>query len=261
MSSEDLWQGARSWLRRYLDGAPDRERALRAAVAGDLNPADLMFRSLLLEEEGEFEVASTEADDALTRSYRPEYLRAARSEREHVASLVDVDDLVVDVASGRGALVTTLLETGHGRVVATDRSPLVLHRMVRRAAATRSPSPLATLAFDAGSVPLADRSVKTATTFLGLPNLSDAPAALAELRRVVTGRLLAVHYFAPGSSGVLDRERCMEMVTRAGWSARVEREILAPAEPTPVGVLVEGARIDGFPSETTELTWCVIVAE
>jgi Methyltransferase domain len=260
MVSEDLWAESRSWLRRYLDSQPQRHQALRAARASDLNAADLMFRSMLLEEEARYEEAAQEAREATERAYLPEYLRAARAEVACVSSCVEPREVVFDLASGRGTLVSALLRAGHRRIVASDVSPLVLRRSRQCAQAMGGQSPMASLACDVAAVPAASGSIETATTMLGLPNLADPVAGLVELRRFVRRRFLAVHYFAPGASGVLDREDCLEMLHRAGWCARVDNEIVAPAAPTPVGSLVEGAQIDRFPTELTTLTWCVIVA-
>lgn len=40
----------------------------------------------------------------------------------------------------------------------------------------------------------------------------------------------------------------------------MENICLGKAEPTPAGVVLEDARVDGLPAAKTELEWCVLVA-
>ncbi len=270
----DDWEHVDSELRRHLDAEPDSRRELLESPAGELGAVDLFFRGLLLEEEGSYPQAERCIHVATERSYRHEYLAALRAEIAWLTARVARQHKVLDVASGRGTLVEAMLaDRGPSSVlVASDLSPLVLHRMRRRFAACGPVGHVEYVAFDVAATPFRDSSMDTATTLLGLPNLADPESALRELRRAIGGRLLAVHYFiadddpnresatALGSAPMLLREECLAMFARAGWSVEVKNEIVAPASPTPVGRILEGWGIDGFPVVDTDLTWCVLVA-
>jgi hypothetical protein len=150
--------------------------------------------------------------------------------------------------------------------IATDVSPHVLARDRERGVADE------VLAFDARVTPFADGAVETMTTFLGLANLENPGSLFRELRRVVSGRLLAIHQLYPegdanaaaiselGLSRLLYREAFFGALTEAGWDADVVFECRARALPTPVGEVLEGAAIDGLPIAPTEIDWLVVEA-
>ena len=127
------------------------------------------------------------------------------------------------------------------------------------------------MAFDAAAIPFADKGIDVVRTHLRLQNLSDPSVALRELRRVTRGSLFAVCQFVSdydpnlsamqGSNdlSMFTAEACL--TPSAAWlEADVEHELHPRAVPTPVGKLVEGARIDGFPVFETDLAWRVLVA-
>jgi hypothetical protein len=171
--------------------------------------------------------------------------------------------LVVDLASGRGVLLERLRRTAPGTLVATDVSPRVLRRARRRG--------IEAVACDVRRLPFADASVDCATTFLGLNNVQQPGALLVELRRVAR-RLLAVHLvYEPGTANdhALDelglaplayREELLDGLAAAGWEAQIVSSCTATLEPTPVGVLLEGAVIDALPVEPVQGTWLTIDA-
>jgi SAM-dependent methyltransferase/uncharacterized protein YbaR (Trm112 family) len=271
-SPDASWEQLRSGLRRYLQAEPERERALLTTPPGQLNPADLFFRGQLLEEDGRFGEAEACTSAAIERSYHPEYLRASEAELRYLLSALEPGDLTVDIATGRGTLVKAMLASPPADVIASDISPLVLRRMRSCFAALGRQGPLSYLAFDARATPFGDQSLPAAVTHLGLPNLADPEAVLRELRRVVRGRLAAVSYFMAdrdpnralagelGLAAILQRDSCVEIFERAGWSVTIENQIVAPAVPTPRGEIIEGGNLDTFPAEETELTWCVLMA-
>jgi hypothetical protein len=110
------------------------------------------------------------------------------------------------------------------------------------------------------------------TTFLGLANVESPGPLFRELRRVVSGSLLAIHQLYPegdanseaiagmGLGRLLYREPFFAELADAGWEAEVVFECRAKALPTPVGVILEGAAIDGLPVAPTEIDWLVVEA-
>lgn len=251
----DIWAAAESGLSRALRENPELERALLDPPADELGSADRMFRSFVLEERCDYtEVVSL--DDL----YTPE-MNACREEA-FAALLARLDGPVVDLASGRCLLV----ERMDVPVVATDVSPLVLARDRERGVVDE------VLAFDARATPFADGAVETMTTFLGLANVESPGPLFRELRRAVSGRLLAIHQLYPeddanaaaiselGLSRLLYGEPFFAALAEAGWEAEVVFECRARALPTPVGEVLEGAAIDGLPVAPTEIDWVVVEA-
>jgi hypothetical protein len=129
------------------------------------------------------------------------------------------------------------------------------------------------LACDARRLPFRDGAISMLTTNLGLPNIAQSDLVLRELRRAVGGTFLAISYFypeddsanqaaveaAPGGP-LLYRRTALEMLEAAGWQVEPLSVCTGAAQPTPPGVLLEGATIDGLPVAGTMLEWCVLVA-
>ena len=108
---------------------------------------------------------------------------------------------------------------------------------------------------------------------MGLPNIEQPGDLLRELRRIVTGTFLAVHHFYPesdeanaavirevGLATLLFRRSALECFAGAGWQVEAANVCAGKAHPTPTGVVLEGAGIDGLPVAETVLEWCVLVA-
>jgi len=238
---------------------PELERALLDPPPEELGPADRMFRSFVLEERGDFEGARAAAPLAADL-YTPE-MNACR-EGAFEALLARLDGPVVDLASGR----CLLAERMKVPFLATDVSPHVLARGRERGVVGDA------IAFDARVTPFADGAVETMTTFLGLANVEDPGPLFRELRRVVSGRLLAIHQLFPEGDAnaeaisgakldrLLYRGPFFKELGDAGWQAEVVFECRAKALPTPVGEVLEGAAIDGLPVAPTEIDWVVVEA-
>ncbi|MBC7252340.1 MAG: hypothetical protein H5T62_18935, partial [Anaerolineae bacterium] len=64
-----------------------------------------------------------------------------------------------------------------------------------------------------------------------------------------------------GLSAFLFRRAALEHFAAAGWRVEVANVCTARARPTPTGVVLKGAGIDGLPVAETELEWCVLVAQ
>jgi hypothetical protein len=111
------------------------------------------------------------------------------------------------------------------------------------------------------------------TSNLGLPNVDQPERLLPELRRVVSGTLLAISHFVPGGDAInvaaardagnatmLLRGEALASFAAAGWWAEVANLCVGRALPTARGIVIEGAGIDGFPVAETLLEWGVLVA-
>jgi uncharacterized protein YbaR (Trm112 family) len=271
--SEDMWEGE-SRQARYMREHPEIERQLLEAPLDALNPADQFFRSRVLEARGAFAEAKAAAERAQEGLYTPASRACQRRHFEQVIERLSTGEgPIVDLASGRCYLVEELLR-GLGRpVVATDLSLPVLMRDRRYLEFWGLYDRASLLAFDARHTPFRDGAVSTLTTFVGLPSVQEPGDLLRELRRIVSGRFVAITVFlspedevhAPvirgaGLEELLFRDNALEAFTAAGWQVEVIDACAARAVPTPKGVLLEGFQVDGFPLAETVQELCVLVA-
>ncbi len=271
---EDLWEEAATGLGRFLAEHPEVDTQLTGGPLDVLAPADQVFRALALEERGDFAGAEVASRAARPRLYSPEYLACYDAVRKHlIARVAGVSEPVVDLASGQGDLADQLLPALGGPLTLTDISPRALrndrHRLEARGVYDR----VSLLAFDALRTPFRSRSLPILTTNFGLGNVRDGKALLAELRRIVSGTFYAITHFFPeddaanraalenlGLDALAFRQPTLQRFVEAGWHVTLESVRYGYAEPTPSGVLIEGATIDGLPVSPTTLEWCVLVA-
>jgi uncharacterized protein YbaR (Trm112 family) len=270
----DLWEQAESGLTRHLRDHPEVERRLMDVLPETLGPADLYFRAMVLEERGEFSEAKELLDRAQQGLYTPEYRDCFERELAFVVErLPDGNGPIVDLASGRGVLVERMAVTLDRPIIASDFSPRVLRRDRRWLEHWGFFNSVSLLAFDARQTPFKYGAVTTLTTNLGLPNVEEPARLLHELRRIVSGTLLAISHFYPeddvanGSAiraakldTMLYRQPTLDAFTAARWQASLENRCVGRVQPTPVGAVIEGASIDGLPVADTTLEWGVLSA-
>jgi len=271
---EDLWRQAGSRLVRYLREHPDIERRLMATPLEMLSPTDQFFRGEILEARQEFAKAKLVHDIAMRNLYHTEYLSCWQSQVEHVIQeLVNTSGPVIDLASGKGYLAVEIaLRTGR-LVVPTDFSPTVLRRNRAWLKVFGLGDQVSLLAFDARRAPFRNGAIEMLTTNLGLPNIQNPGELMKELRRIVSGRFLAISIFYPpddednasklreaGLGDLLFRQPAINTFNSAGWEVALDNLKHGKALPTPPSRLLEGARIDAFPVTETVLEWCVLDA-
>ncbi len=271
---DDLWQKVDSALVDYLRDNPAVERQLMDVPLVSLGPADQFFRAMVLEERGDFETAAEAETLSLAGSYTAEYRACSDSQMAYVLELAGQrQGPIVDLACGRGYLVRRLAGLEDRLVVASDFSPKVLRRNRRWLKHLGLYDRVSLLAFDARRTPFRDGVLPLLTTYVGLPNIESPGDLLAELRRITGGVFAAVSHFYPaddqanrqalrqaGLETLLIKESALARFHESGWQVEVANSCHCPARPTPTGVVIEGAGLDGLPVADTELEWCVIVA-
>jgi uncharacterized protein YbaR (Trm112 family) len=270
----DLWAQVDNQLTLYLREHPEIDRQLMETPLKQLSPTDQHFRSLVLEERGDW-VGAKEAENLANQNlYTPEYTSGWESQTEYLLSAVcEMDGPTVELASGRCYLVKKLARRLKRPIVATDFSPSVLRRDRRYLQFFGLYDRVSLLAFDARRTPFKDGAVPVLTTNLGLPNIEEPGRLLEELRRVVDGTFWAITHFFPEDDGpnrevirdaglepLLYRRSALDHFAQAGWDVEVKNARLCPARPTPASDLIEGARADGLPVADTTLEWCVLRA-
>ena len=271
---QDLWEEVESELIAYLREHPRVERELMETPLGKLAPADQFFRALVLEERGAFADAKESGKAAHSGLYTSEYLACWESQYDYVLERLSFsDDPVMDLASGRGYLVERMAGNLDRPIVVTDFSPRVLRRDRRFLEFLGLYERTSLLAFDARRTPFRDGSVKTMTTNLGLANIENPGRLLDELRRIISGELLAIMTFYPaedeenkeaiqslGLASFLYQDTALDLLTSAGFEVELANIQVGRALPTPKSELLEGAEIDALPDAETEITWCTLVA-
>lgn len=273
---EDLWQQMDSQLTQFLRTSPDIEAELMLSPVEQLNAADRTYRAHVLEERQDFDAAERVLSGVEKEIYTPGYLACQDAQvsalLERVASREkDLDLPIVDLASGRGFLVQKMAQTSQRPIIATDFSLSVLRRDRVRFERMGLGERISLLAFDARRTPFKDRVVDTMTTFLGLPNIIDPGILLIELRRILHGEFLAVHFFFPQDDqanleeirlhdleDLLIKPRLLDHFMRAGWQVELVNPLQAAASPTPLSAVLPGARVDGMPVADTVLEWVIL---
>jgi hypothetical protein len=180
---------------------------------------------------------------------------------------------IVDLASGRGDLVELMARQLACPIIAADFSPRVLRRDRRWLTYWGLYDRVSLLEFDARRTPFKDGAVRVMTSNLGLPNIAEPERLLPELRRIVSGSLLAISCFYPeddaanaaaiGAAGfgtMLFKRAALAAFSAAGWRAELANPCVGRARPTPRGVVIEDAGIDGLLVAETTLEWTVLTA-
>ena len=274
----DLWEQVDNQLARYLSEQPGLEQRLMHAPLEALEPADRFYRAMVLEERGALAQAKAIYDRAITELYTPEYLICYESQIHYlIDSLYGCDDPVVDLSSGRADLVQEMAGQLQCPILATDFSPRVLRRDQRWFQFFGLYDRISLLAFDARRTPFKDGAVKTMTTNLGLANIQHPGPLLKELRRIVSGRFLAISAFYPegganaaanaaaieelGQSDLLFRSRVYKHFVAAGWNLQPANLCQGRALPTPTSQILGGAGIDSLPVVETMLEWATLQAD
>ncbi len=122
------------------------------------------------------------------------------------------DDVVLDVATGTGAVALALAQRYGCAVTAVDQSPEMLAVAKRRVAAARARRPVRLVEARAEALPFGDSSFDALTFTYLLRYVEDPAAALRELARVVRpgGRIASLEFSVPQNP-----------LARAPWEAYV----------------------------------------
>ena len=274
MERTDLWAQSESELLRFLNENPTVKNQLLTSPVNCLAPADRFYRLMVLEEMGDFSQSSQIEASTLDLVYTAEYIACCNRQLDAVANQALQSGLpVVDIASGRGYFVKWLVKRGLPDLVATDISLPVLRLSRKRFQENYPHAPLSFIAMDARQTPFRDRSIPMLTTNLGLANIQHPGALLAELRRVCSGSLMAIHHFYPADDEghakafselkidtLLNEELLLAEFQQNHWQAELLNECYSNALPTPKSVLLDGATIDTFPLHPVKLKWVTIRA-
>jgi uncharacterized protein YbaR (Trm112 family) len=263
----DTWEQVDSQVVLYLRDHSAIERQLMEDSAEKLSPTDQQFRAMVLDERGQFVEGKKTEELANKNLYTSEYLAAWNSQIEYTLESLDaLSGSIVDLASGRCYLVEKIISQLRRPVLATDFSPSVLRRNRKYFQFLELDDLVSFLAFDTRKTPFKDEAIEIMTTNVGLANIENPGDMLSEIKRIISGTLLAVSHFYPenddanrkviedaGLEAFTFKEAALQYFSASGWSVKVENSQMAKALPTPPSVIFEGARADGLPVAPTEL--------
>jgi uncharacterized protein YbaR (Trm112 family) len=270
---DDNWERADNGLVQLLRKNPELEYQLMKAPLDTLAPADQLFRSFVLEEQGNYIEAQIVEDSAKKGVYTPEYLNCWDRQMDYVIErLSTAEGPIVDIASGRCYLIEKIARRFKYSIVATDFSPKVLRRDRERLKSLGLYDHVSLLAFDARCTPFKNGAIATLSTNLGFSNIEKPGSLISELRRIVNGTFLAISNFFPEDDeenakaiheanldALLYKHTALKHFTDAGWNVEVKNTCMGKAAPTPISVLLDGAKIDSLPVADTILEWCVLL--
>ena len=274
LTRNDTWDQVDSKVVLYLRDHPDIEKQLMDGPVEKLAPTDQQFRAMVLDERGQFAEGRKTEELANTNLYTSEYMAAWNSQFEYVLeNLSTFSGPIIDLASGRCYLVEKIVSQLRRSVIATDFSPSVLRRNRKYFQFCKLDDLVSFLAFDARKTPFKKGAIEIMTTNVGLANIENPGDLLSELKRIISGTLLAVSHFYPenddtnrkaikdaGLEAFTFKESALQYFSASGWSAKIENSYAARALPTPPSVIFEGARADSLPVAPTELEWCTLRA-
>ena len=238
-----------------------------------LSPVDQHYRGVILNDRGDTEAAQVAFDIANKGLYSEDTIQCVDSQMDYLINDVSQSDCpIVDLASGECGLVRRMLKDLPNLIVVTDFSPTVLVRNRKWLMEQGLYDRVSLLAFDARQTPFVTDSISLLTTHVGLNNIQNPGSLLEELFRIVNGKLLAVSSFYPeddkengalieegGLAELCYRDKLLEHFHNAGWAVEVKNSSSIKTIPAPPGVVLEGARVDGLPVQSTYLEWCVLL--
>jgi uncharacterized protein YbaR (Trm112 family) len=273
LSRNDLWEQGESSLEKYLKENPGIYEKLMNAPEEKLNGADYWFKASYFEMKRDFLTSSRMFKQAFEKIYTKGYIDGMDSQMDFIIKNLKNNESIIDIASGKGYLVKRLLTETKNYVAATDFSPTVLVRNKEYFKVLGLYERLSLFAFDARKTPFRDNSITTMTSYLGLPNIERAGGVISELNRITQKEFMSVMHFIDkedkihmdlfnqyGNIAYATRDNAIETFRRGGWNIEICNSYFANVKPTPEGEILEGAGIDGFPVEDTQVEFCVIRA-
>ncbi len=273
LSRNDLWDNSESSLEKYLKENSDIYDKLMNTPEEELNGADYWYKAAYFEMKRDFLTSSRMFKHSFEKIYTRDYIDGWDSQMNFIIKNIESNHSIIDIASGKGYLIEKLLMRTKNYVVATDFSPTILMRNKEYYKANGLYDRLSLIAFDARKTPFRDNCIVTMTSNMGLQNIEQAGEVVSELNRITQKEFMAVMFFVNkddkihidllnkyGNIAYATRDNALETFRKSGWDIKICNSFLADIKPTPKGEILEGAGIDGFPVEDTQVEFCVIKA-
>lgn len=274
LERNDLWEQVDNRLDHLLKQHPELDNRLMDVPLDTLGPVDQHYRADVHKSRGDIEAANAAYSISKKGLYSADTIRCWDNQMDYLINDVSQSkNPIVDLASGDCILVRRILKELPNSIVVTDFSPNILVKNRKWLMEQDLYDRVSLLAFDARQTPFATDSISLLTTFLGLQNIQNPGKLLDELYRIVNGKFVAVSQFYPeddqengalieedGLAELCYRDKLLEHFHSARWAVEVKNSSSIKTIPAPPGVVLEGARVDGLPVQSTYLDWCVLSA-
>lgn len=267
----DLWSSSESYFKNYLKENPEFKDKFLNTPLEELHPTDLFIRGSLLEDSDPIKARKI-IQDGTNKIYTEEYKDGRNKQIEYILNNIPNDEPIIDLASGMGTLIEKLASNVDNYIIATDFSPLVLRKNHAVFKQKNLHNKMSFLSFDARKTPFKNDAVKIMTTFVGLPNINKPMDLLYELRRIISGKLMAInHLFSPtdkthfdflhenGLETFLYEEKLVKAFQNANFTVANKNLISCFIKPTPEGEFFK-FKLDSIPVKDTTIEWCVTCA-
>ncbi len=275
----DPWKEVYHELREFMETEAGKE--FLGIPFKELNPADRFFQSYMLEINGDFKSSKKAEDSAMSEVYSEDYKKCWNSQIRHISDSLSSrpkDELIVDLASGRGILGESIASSTKADLVVSDISPFILERDKKALEAKDVNDNIDFLAFDIRSMPFKDSSISTVTTNLGFQNVSEKYGQIDtifdEVKRVLSGVFFGVANFYPPNDSMNSKkiselglgwsfykDDFLRRFRSKGFEVGVENVCKGRNDPTPSGHYIRDASIDSLPIESAYTQWCTVVAK
>jgi len=180
---------------------------------------------------------------------------------------------IVDIASGQCSLVKYILENTDLKVVATDFSMKVIESTYECLRKEGYDERVMFIALDARKTPFRTDSISLMTSYLGLQNIDKPGNVLSELRRISSKVFYSISSFCSkddeanraslrksGTEFMRLEESHKQKFIENNWHVEILNSIFAMSRPTPMGKIIEGVGIDGFPVAEGYFKHCIVKA-
>lgn len=267
-NDEDFWKVVQSNLSKALRSNPEYERKLMQTDLDNLNPADKLLHSMILDERGDYDTAREIRAEAVRDLYTSSYTQAYQEKKTQLQKLLsDKTGVIIDIASGMGGFAELFSEL-ENPVILSDISPSILQRNKDRLEHFGIYEKVSLIAFDARKMPFKEKSVEVITTNMGLTNITSSEEFLNELVRCLGGVAYFLTFFFP-DNGDANADVLIEHNMEFGFKNRLlsmsspllETQILfedvSSVEPT-VSSEIFDIGIDGLPVISTDITWAIV---
>lgn len=273
LERNDLWEQADSSLVKYVQSNPDIEKKLMDSPIDQLSPADVFFRSFILEEKGEYEIADKLHETSLQQIYTKEYNKCFKSQIDYVSSIQMSDKPILDIASGKGYLVFELLKKRKNHILMSDFSPTVIRANYKKLRHYNLLDRVSLFVFDARKTPFKTDSIELMTSNVGLNNIEKPLGLLVELKRILSGDFYSIMHFFQEND--LEHKKIItdfnlaelnfftsarEEFSKAKFDVSFENTCHSFCKPTPKGEIIK-VEIDGLPIHDTTIQWSVVHAK
>lgn len=271
LDRNDLWKKAESGITKYLNDNPDIKDELMTTPIQSLHPTDLFFRASLIEEQGNYAESEQLFEIAEKKIYTKEYIECSKKQIDFIKDLeIPQDDIILDIASGKGYLVFKLLNKMPNHIIMSDFSPVVMRKNKKRLEYKNYLNKASLMVFDSRKTPFKNSNIKWMTSFLGLGNIEDNFGLIKELKRILLGDFYSIMFFFKKTdseninfimnnkiSNLNILSIALEEFKKVDFSVELLNTCESFCKPTQVGEIID-ANIDALPIHETIIDWKTI---